>query len=78
MCAERKQASNYQTRIIKELEQIPDTSKTLWSEFEEGIMKKYYQKKGARALAKTLKRPIYSIHNKAQGLGLSIRGRTRI
>ncbi len=70
MQTSRKQTSDYQTRIIKELDHCPDSKQRDWSEFEEGLMRKYYQKKGARAIGNILERSTTSVHNKAQNMRL--------
>jgi len=52
------------------LEEAPDSIIRIWTGFEEEMIKKYYPTKGAKTLAKILKRSIISIYDKANSLGL--------
>lgn len=63
---------SFEDLIIPELEELPDyePTKRFWTEEEEAILQKYYSKKGAKALAKYLKRSVNSIEQKAGQIGL--------
>lgn len=61
--------------VIPELEAIPDVERRrTWTEWEEGVLRKYYSKKPAVAIAKTLNRSVSAIHNHARILGVSAVG----
>lgn len=61
--------------VIPELEAIPDIERRrLWTEWEEGVLRKYYSKKPAEAIAKALSRSTSAIHNHARMMGISATG----
>lgn len=61
--------------VIPELEAIPDVERRRpWSEWEEGVLKKYYSRKPAEAIAKALNRSTTAIQQKARIMGISAIG----
>ncbi len=77
MLTSRKQTTDIKSKVIKELESSPDIKVPFWSDFETNMMRKYYIKKGPRAMAKALKRSITSIYDKASAMGLSVKDNKR-
>ena len=74
MFASRKQTASYQSRVIKELDESSTIyGKRLWTEFEIGILKKYYGKKSIRVIAKVLNRTVNATYRKASFLGISFK-----
>lgn len=65
-----EQTQNIQSRIIAELEAAPDIKPRFWTEFELGIMRKYYAKKGAETIAKCLGKSVETVKHKARAMGL--------
>ena len=66
-----KQTTDYQDKVIKELEAAPTISYRPWTEFEEAMLKKYYGKKDIKAIAKALNKTIGAINRKASIMRLS-------
>lgn len=71
MHAKCEQAAHIQSKIIKELEASPDVKTRFWTDFEIETLKKYYNKKDPRAIAKALNKNVGSIVQKASKLGLT-------
>ena len=65
-----KQAISYQDKIIAELDSTPDIHNQMWNSFDEDVMRKYYGKKPARAIAKTLGTTIDAVYGKARRMGI--------
>lgn len=63
-----KLSSNYKNRVIQELESFPN--KTIFTEFEDELIKKYYYIKGSKALAKVLGKRRDQIVRRAQTLDI--------
>ncbi len=73
MLLTRKQTTDYQNKIIKQLETAPDIKRQhFWSEFEDKILKKYYFRKDRRLIAKLLNRSVSAIECRADRLGLRL------
>jgi len=70
MLSSRKQTTRYKSKIIKELEALPDTNYHNWTESEAELLKKYYPTKDSRGLARVLKKSIHAVYSKAKSLGL--------
>ena len=66
----RKQTACYQDKIIKELEAAPDMRRTMFSQFEDDMIKRFYPTKGSAPLAKALNKGRKQITNRASTLGL--------
>lgn len=59
--------------VIPELESLPDRiPRRTWTEWEEGVLRKYYGKKSDEAIAKVLKRTGHAVREKARNLGLKL------
>jgi len=65
-----KQTTSYKDKVIKFLESKPDTKKP-YTQFEDDIIRKYYYKKGSKAIAQALDRTRPAITARALRLGLS-------
>lgn len=76
MLTSRKQTANLQSKIIKALEEAPNTKSNYWSEFEVSMMKRFYAIKGAKTLAKVLGKSSTAVYDKAAELGLSRKERS--
>ena len=66
-----KQTTDYQDKVIKELEAAPASGYRPWTEFEEAMLKKYYGKKDIKVIAKALNKTISAINRKASIMRLS-------
>ena len=66
-----KQTTDYQDKVIKELEAAPANGYHPWTEFEEAMLKKYYGKKDIKVIAKALNKTIGAINRKASIMRLS-------
>ena len=66
-----KQTTDYQDKVIKELEAAPAIGYRPWTEFEEAMLKKYYGKKDIKVIAKALNKTISAINRKASIMRLS-------
>ena len=60
-----KQTTDYQDKVIKELEAAPAIGYRPWTEFEEAMLKKYYGKKDMEYIAKALHRTTGAVNRKA-------------
>jgi hypothetical protein len=67
MESSRKQTTNYQNKIIKQLDALPD-EKPLFSPFEDEMIRKYYPSKGGPAIARILGKPISQLKSRVQSL----------
>lgn len=57
--------------IIPDLENAPDIEfKKPWSEWEMGVVRRYYGRKTNEAIGKALDRTPQAVQNKAQNMGL--------
>jgi len=70
--SQRKQAQSYQDKIISFLEESPNYTKSMFTPFEDDIIRKYYPKKGSVALAKALNKTRRQITARAQHMGVKI------
>ena len=60
---------------IPELEAIPDVERRRpWTEWEESVLREYYARKPAEAIAKVLNRSAAAIQQKARTMGISAIG----
>jgi hypothetical protein len=66
-----KSHTDYQSKVIKELEEAPNVTYIPWTEFEIKILKQFYGKKSKTVIAKALNRTIRAVDQKAFNLGLS-------
>lgn len=71
MFTSRQQAASYQSKVIKQLDDLPDLKPAFWSEFEIKVLKKYFGRKDPIVIAKLLNRSPVAIHLKAGYLGLT-------
>lgn len=68
----RQQTASIQSKIIEELEALPDAPIAIaWSAFEDGLLRKYYGVKRTADLAKILKRSAYSVQRRASSIGIT-------
>ena len=57
--------------VIPELEDLPDIERRReWTDWEIGVLRKYYSRKSTEAIGKVLKRTTGAVQSKAMGLGL--------
>ena len=57
--------------VIPELEDLPDIEyKREWTDWEIGVLRKYFGRKPTEAIGKVLKRTTAAVQSKAMGLGL--------
>lgn len=66
----RKLTSNYEDKIIKEIESLPDV-KIGWTVSMDEILKQYYGKKQTIGLAKVLGKSESAVRNRAKKLYLT-------
>ncbi len=67
----RQQTAHNQDKVIRQLEALPDKPRTLFTSFEENIIRKYYPTKGAAQIAKILGKTYAQIKGKASRMGLN-------
>lgn len=65
----RRQAQSIEDRIVKELEALP-IQKRIFSEFEDGMLLKYFSTREVPDLARILRKTSQQIRNRANALGL--------
>ena len=70
MLTSRKQTTDYQSRIIRELEALPDIPLCLFNEFDDLVIKKHYARLGAEPIAKVLNKTRKQITERASRLGI--------
>jgi len=63
----RKQTSDYQNKVIRELEAIPN--KHRFTEFEDSVIKRFYATKGSIPISEKLGKTPEQVRHRAQLLG---------
>jgi len=68
----RQQTQSYQSRIVEELESMPECKlKIPWTRFETEVLKRFYGKRRTSDIAKKIGRTVEAVRVKASVLGLN-------
>lgn len=71
MESSRKLSSSYEDKIIRQIEEAPDKSRrSMFTPFEDDVIRKYYPKKGSQTIAKALERTARQIISRATAIGV--------
>lgn len=70
MESSRKQTTSIEDKIISQIEALPDYKYSIFSKFEDDMIKKYYPSKGPKGLAKVLGKTPRQVSNRAVKFGI--------